>query len=328
MLRLTIVCSGVVALAAVGCGGGSQSRPSTDAGGRDGAADRAQPPKVDGASDGRDASAADARPDAATAQTYALTVTAVDTTFVTEDHFIAAVEMQLSGEPFAQAMGRDLSGYTRDYACQDASCSPSMYSDPTSTDGSSVIDLAGYSSAVESYEYSKQPMNNIAFESGAGTSLLFGPVLNPTGATGTDALALAQTWFTHMGSGSNAYAYVTAPGPSNPLGWAGLWPVLQPFSSWDPTIAPSNHAAICQLTSDDNPGLHAALYSDDYECDYTTLNLPNRDAQVKKTIGPGSSGWTDWKEALWTLNYLQVMHNVKEAAVETVSSATMDQVGV
>ena len=69
-------------------------------------------------------------------------------------------------------------------------------------------------------------------------------------------------------------------------------------------------------------------YSDDYECDYTTLNLPNRDAQVTKTIGPGASGWTDWKEALWTLNYLQVMHNVKEAAVETVADSGLAEVGV
>ncbi len=30
------------------------------------------------------------------------------------------------------------------------------------------------------------------------------------------------------------------------------------------------------------------------------------------TIGPGASGWVDWKEALWTLNYLQVMHNFRE----------------
>ena len=49
---------------------------------------------------------------------------------------------------------------------------------------------------------------------------------------------------------------------------------------------------------------------------------------MTKTIGPGASGWTDWKEALWTLNYLQVMHNVKEAAVETVADAVLDQVGI
>ena len=185
-----------------GCGGGGGGKAPSD-GGRDGSSDHpVVPPGLDGgrtdaALDGPDGSSP--RP-----QTYALTVTAVDTTFDTEDHFIAAVEMQLSGEPFAEAMGRDLSGYTRDYACQDAICSPSMYVDPASTDGGSVVDLAGYSSGIESYEYSKQPMNNIAFESGAGTSLLFGPVINPTGATGTDALVLAQTWFEHMASESNA----------------------------------------------------------------------------------------------------------------------------
>jgi hypothetical protein len=264
-----------------------------------------------------------------TAQRYALTVTAVDTTFVTEDHFIAAVEMQLAGEPFAESMGRDLGGYSRDYACQDAGCQASLYTDPTSTTGDSVIDLPGYGSAVESYEYSKQPMNNIAFESGAGTSLLFGPVLNPSGATGTDALALAGTWFTYMASRSNATGrFVQSVSAATPLGWPGLWPVLQPFASWNPAIAPTNNAGTCNLTSDDNRGLHAALFSDDYECDYTTLNLPNRDAQVTKKIGPGSSGWTDWKEALWTLNYLQIMHNVKEGSVASVSDTGLDQVGI
>jgi hypothetical protein len=317
MLRVTIVGLGMLGLAAIGCGGGSQ--------------------KLDAAFDGRaadDGGTADAAPgktDAATAQTYALTVTAVDTTFVTEDHFIAAVEMQLAGEPFAEAMGRDLGGYTRDYACPDAACQASLYADPSlSNPGDGMIDLPGYSSAVESYEYSKQPMNNLAFESGAGTSLLFGPVLNPTGATGADALALAGAWFAHMAGGSNAGGrYVQAIGPGTPLGWPGLWPVLQPFSSWNPAIAPTNQASgACLLTSDDNPGNHAALFSDDYECDSTTLNLPDRDGQVTKTIGPGASGWTDWKEALWTLNYLQVMHNVKEAPVESVADAVLDQVGI
>ena len=66
-------------------------------------------------------------------QTFALNVTSVDTTFATEDHFIASVEMQLSGEPFAQAMGRDLGGYSRDYSCQASVCSPSIYYDPDAT---------------------------------------------------------------------------------------------------------------------------------------------------------------------------------------------------
>jgi hypothetical protein len=268
-------------------------------------------------------------------QTFALDVTAVDTTFDTEDHFIASVEMQLSGEPFAEAMGRVLSGYSRDYACQASVCSPSIYYDPTSTatnvDGGPLgqIDLPGFSSAVESYEYSKQPMNNIAFESGAGTSLLFGSVINASGATGTSALQIAQTWFAHMAGASNATTRFVHPvdNQNNPLGWPGLWPTLQPFSSWQPDIQ-ATHAAGCTISSDDDPGARGALTCNDYECDYTTLHLPNRGTQVSFAIGPGSSGWVDWKEGLWTLNYLQVMHDVKEFPITSVSPLLLPNVGI
>src|ERR1700689_1486531 len=72
---------------------------------------------------------------ASTPPFYALTVSAVDTTFVTRDHFMAAVEMQISGEPFAEAMGRDLGGYSRDFVCQLSDCTPSIYYDPELNDG-------------------------------------------------------------------------------------------------------------------------------------------------------------------------------------------------
>lgn len=282
------------------------------------------------ASSGPDSSVPAATPmDAgADAQTFALYVSSVDTTFVTEDHFIASVEMQLSGEPLAQAMGRDLSGYSRAYFCADSVCQASLYTDPEG-DGGSAVDLPGFASAVESYEYSKQPMNNIAFESGAGTSLIFGSVLNPGGATGEAALQLAQNWFLHMATGSNATGrFVTSPDPvSNPLGWPGLWPTLQPFSSWNPMIEPTNVSG-CSLTSDDNVGSANALLSNEYECDYNSLHLPDRTAQVSSTIGPGSSGWVDWKEALWTLNYLQIMHDAFENPVATVAPGQLDEVGM
>jgi len=53
----------------------------------------------------------------------------------------------------------------------------------------------------------------------------------------------------------------------------------------------------------------------DYECDATTLHLPNRSAQIDPTITPGADGFSGWKYGLWTLNYLQVMHDSTEAAV-------------
>jgi len=282
------------------------------------------------------AAAAGGAPGHRPSQTLALVVTAVDPTFVTEDHFMASFEMQLSGEPLAETMGRDLRGYRRDYACQESLCQASLYEglgrhglrtagDPANPQR---IDLAGYSAAIESYEYSKQPMNNVAFESGAGTSLLFGPVLNPTGARGAAATASARRWFLHLAAGSSLGGGFLPPvGPDNPLGWKGLWPVLQPFSSWNPAIAPTSEAQ-CALSSDDNRGARGTLLARDYECDYTTLHLPHRETQVAKTIGPGPSGWTDWKEALWTLNYLQLMHNAKEGPVKKVPEAQLASVGV
>jgi hypothetical protein len=273
-------------------------------------------------------------PDAGNDDTaYALNVTAIDRRFDTRDHFIASVEMQLSGEPFAEAMGRDLGGFARDYSCQESVCSPSVYVDPMerAVDGGApepVIDLAGFSSGIESYEYSKQPMNNVAFESGAGTSLLFGPLSNPDGVTGAAALKLAQAFIGHVADETNVTSRVVVgePPDGSPLGWPGFWPTLQPFTSWDPAIRPTNESG-CSLSSDDNPTRFLALMSNLYECDYSTLNLPDRAAQVTRTIGPGASGWAAFKYALWTLNYLQVMHDVRGNIVERVIDELLDQVG-
>ena len=267
-------------------------------------------------------------------QTLQLAVTAVDTTFVTRDHFIASVEMQISGEPFAEAMGRDLGGYSRDFVCQLSACEPSVYYDPALNDGvaggpNGRIDLAGYASAVESYEYSKQPMNNLAFESGAGTSLAFGPVLNPAGATGADALSNLRAWVQHAAvqADTTARTVTTDVTPANPLGWPGFWPTLQPFTQWDPSIHASSASTGCTISSDDDPGASGALECDDYECDSTSLHLPDRASQVNLTIGPGASGWAGWKEALWTLNYLQVMHDTGETGVNTVPADQLALVG-
>jgi hypothetical protein len=272
-------------------------------------------------------------------QTFALNVTSRDTTFVTRDHFIAAVEMQISGEPFAQAMGRNLNGYSRDFVCQTGDCQPSIYYDPALNDGIAGgphgrTDLPGFASAVESYEYSKQPMNNITFESGAGTSLVFGPVINPAGATGAAALQILRGWVQEVAIEANTTARTVSAEvtPDNPTGWPGFWPTLQPFTQWDPTIQPSNDNAnyagtLCSISSDDDPGASGALDCDEYECDYSSLHLPNRTAQVNMTIGPGASGWAGWKEALWTLNYLQVMHDSNENPVNTVPADQLALVG-
>ncbi len=264
-----------------------------------------------------------APPPPSSVQTLRVDGKSVTTTFNTRDHMLAAVEMQLSGEPLAEAMGRDLKGYSRDHLPSN------LYFDPA-LNGTARIDLSGFSTAVESYEYSKQPMNELAFESGAGTSLAFAPLVNPASATGAGALALLRSYVQHVAASSNATSrFVSATATAtNPLGWPGFWPTTQPFESFDPTINPVNTIdLVCSISSDDDPGASGSLLSDDYECDYTSLHLPNREQQVQKTIGPGASGWAGWKDALWVLNYLQVMHDVNELGINTVPDGSLSMVG-
>src|ERR1700722_10737217 len=122
-------------------------------------------------------------------------------------------------------------------------------------------------------------MNNIAFEAGAGTSLAFGPVLNPTGVIGADALQGLRAWVQRIAVEANTTARSVSAEvtPANPLGWPGFWATLQPFTQWNPAIRPSNASTGCTISSDDYPGANGSLLCDDYECDYTTLHLPDRD---------------------------------------------------
>jgi hypothetical protein len=269
-------------------------------------------------------------PDAGKPVQVQITATVNSTRFVTREHFLAAAEMQISGEPFAENMGRQLSGYSRDHLPTD------IYFDSSPLSSGSWIDLVGFSTAVESYEYSKQPMNNVALESGAGTSLLFGPLVNPDAGAGNDALSRMATLVQHFASGSNAVgkwvfppntfpvndgggdlnAHGTGQPSENPLGWPGLWPTLHVFQSFDPTIQPTSDTSLsCSISSDDDPGASGSLGSADYECDYTTLHLLDRTNQADFSITPGADGFSAWKYGLWCLNYLQIMHDSTEAAV-------------
>ena len=252
-----------------------------------------------------------------------ISVSARDTRFVVREHMLAAMEMQLSGEPFAESMGRSLSGYSRNWR------PPNIYFDTSVGSFGPRVDLAGFSSAVESYEYSKQPMNNLAFESGAGLSLAYGLLLNPAGngAAGCPALRARVQQLGGESYGNVRFVHAEST-PTNPLGWPGIWPTLEPFESFDPTIdVTSSVSESCSITSDDDPGATGALISDDYECDATGLHLPDRAAQVQSAITPGASGFAGWKSALWTMNYLQIMHDVDENPVTQVPAAQLQQVG-
>jgi len=271
-----------------------------------------------------------------------ITATVGSTRFNVREHMLAAVEMQISGEPFAESMQRNLANYSRDVLPADT------YYDSSPLSSGPWIDLAGFSTGVESYEYSKQPMNFLGLESGAGTSLQDGPLVSPDGGSGLDATArmaaLVQR-FAQESHGLGRFIFPAGTFPANnpsgdvnpngagdaaenPLGWPGLWPTVHVFQSFDPAIAPTSDVALgCAVTSDDDPGASGALACADYECDASTLHLIDRAAQVDPTITPGADGFTTWKYGLWVLNYLQVMHDSTEAAVSTVADADLASVG-
>ena len=275
---------------------------------------------------GGDATPPDAPP-------VAVTITAsVDSTqFVTREAMLAAGEMQISGEPLAEAMGRDLAAYSRDLI------PPDIY---FATDQSEIfIDLAGFSTAVESYEYSKQPMNALAFELGAGTSLEYAPLVNGQLASYVQHFAAesnaAGKWVFAPGTfpTNNAFGDVNPNGiglpADNPLGWPGIWPTSHVFASFDPAIDPTSNVDLqCSIASDDNPSeMGGLLISADYECSATTLHLRDRATQIDPTITPGADGFSGWKYGLWTINYLQVMHDLNNLAVDSVPDDQLASVG-
>jgi hypothetical protein len=253
--------------------------------------------------------------------------------FLTADHMLASIEMQLSGEPFAELLGRDLGGYDR------FSSTPDVYLDPET--GKPAQDLLGFATAVESYEYSKQAMNNVSFEAGAGLSLQFGPLLNPSSVEGDSAYGLLGPRLQYFARASRASGakigkdFVVDPppanDPNNAYGWPGFWPVYAEFRSFDPSIKPSvgadKQCSLAGAIDEPTPPGTTMLYVGDYECDATTLNLPDREAQVDKVIEVDALGLSAWKQTLWAINYWGSFHDVDQHPIIKVAGSSLAQVG-
>jgi hypothetical protein len=260
----------------------------------------------------------------------------VDTHFRVLAHMRASIEMQLSGEPFAQLLNYNLNNFTRSSSVTD------RYKDPTTN--RNVNDPLGYVLAIETYEYSKQPMNNLSFESGAGLSLMYGPVLNPGQLSGAQGFTLLANRFQRFaaeayatGDGTSPSLVVSPPPSNNPLnyyGWPGLWPVMAEFSSFDPTVHPMpGSVQACTLGGSLGYGTgfprRTPLVAN-YECDYNSLNLPNRTAQVMTTLETGALGYVAWKQALWAINYWQTLHDTAiptSHGITTVAPSDLPMVG-
>jgi hypothetical protein len=259
----------------------------------------------------------------------ALRITSVKTRAQVAELMAAAIQMQVAGEPLAEAMGRDLAGFDR-YALP-----ADRYTDPETK--KEEADLVGYSTAVESYEYSKFAMNSLSFESGAGLSLMYGPLLNPSGQGGAAALGLLRDRVQKLALASRAGADENGPwvkvppprdNPMNLLGFPGLAPQFAEFRSFDPTINPSgNVAAKCSLEGGYGASAGTTQTVGDYECGYNTLHLASRDTQVERVLSPDALGLSTWKQALWTINYLEIVHDTEGGQFNQVAEADLGKVG-
>jgi hypothetical protein len=267
-------------------------------------------------------------PSAPTRPTF-FTAQLADTRFRVADHFLASIEMQISGEPFAQLLGRNLAGYDRFNKI------PNLYVDPAT--GAQTIDPMSFSMAIESYEYSKQPMNNTSFESGAGLSLAFGPLVNPTQAGGDAAFVLLRDRLQHLAEqsgtgGAPGTNWVIAPAPTNNpfnvYGWPGYWPVFAEFKSFDPAISPTGGATRgCSFVGGYAAMVQGIQFVGDYECGYNSLNLPSRETQVEKVLEPAALGFAMWKQGLWVINYWQSVHDSAGNVITQVADADVPSIG-
>ncbi len=268
-------------------------------------------------------------------KTY-FTATLADTRFYVADHMLASIEMQISGEPFAQLLGRNLAGYDRFNRTTD------LYTDPAT--GVPVVDPLGYVTGIESYEYSKQPMNNLSFESGAGLSMEFGPLQNPAAVPDNAACDFASPAFVNLlarlqqfsdeshAGGPPMKGFVVSPAPqNNPLnvyGWPGFWPVFAEYRSFDPAIAPAAGATRgCNFVGGYLAAAQGAQVVGDYECGYNSLNLTPRDQHVDKTLDPAAMGFALWKQGLWVINYWQTLHDLAGNPISHIADADLAQVG-
>ncbi|HEY1694971.1 MAG TPA: hypothetical protein VGG39_22540 [Polyangiaceae bacterium] len=245
-----------------------------------------------------------------------------------ESLMFAAGEMQISGEPFASGFaGRNLGDYDRNYVPPDQYILDLGGDDPIP-----VTDLFGFSTAVESYEYSKYYMNMVIQESTAGVSLANGPVVAQLpGAAPLDRLrARMQDLLSNAGTDIGGYATLPAPvnNDQNYLGFPGQWPAFLPFADWDPTMNPTLAVVQSCTYQGGYGGLGFGTSIDPlYECAYNTVHLADRESQVDKVVTPGLLGYATWKQAIWAIDFAGRIHDTCNNQVNTVTADQLPLVG-
>ena len=243
----------------------------------------------------------------------------------TEQLMFAAGEMQISGEPFAEFFGgRNLNNYDRTLIPPDEYVIP----------GAETVmlkDLFGFSTAVESYEYSKYYMNMVVQETGAGISLANGPVVTSetAGAAPQDRL-VARVDHLLQAVGNDIAGYSTLPppvgNPRNVLGFGGLTPSFAPYKGFDPAMMPTQQEiATCNAAGGYGGIPTVGQEVPEYECEYNELNLP--DSQLDHVLVPSVLGFAQWKQALWSIDFAGRLHDSGSNPVNAVAPADMALVG-
>jgi hypothetical protein len=254
----------------------------------------------------------------------------------------AAGEMQIGGEPFASRFaGRNLADYDRTYLPTDQYIVGLGGDEPQP-----ITDLFGYSTAVESYEYSKYHMNMIAQQTSAGLSLANGPVVgSEAGATRLDKLKkLAARMLTAAGTDVAGYAILPPPqnNTQNYLGFNGLWPNFAPFKSFDTAGLKPHHEVVRSCTFQGGYGGIPTIGETvpEYECAYNSLHLGStsgadpgidlvaRAAAVESVLVPAVLGLATWKEALWGIDFTGRLHDATSNPVNAVAPDDMARVGI
>ncbi len=194
-----------------------------------------------------------------------------------------------------------------------------------------VLDLFGFSTAVESYEYSKYYVNMVVEETTAGVSLANGPIV--AGEPGATPLTQLQARMADIltSAGTAAAGFATLPAPVdntlNYLGWPGLWPSFAPFEDFDPTMAPTPQITFGCVFSGGYQTLTIGSTSPAYECNYNTTHLTNPITQVNRVLSPVTTGFATWKEALWSIDFAGRIHDLAGNQVNAVPPGQLGLVG-
>jgi hypothetical protein len=255
----------------------------------------------------------------------------VSTRAYVQELMFASGEMQTSGEPFAEFFaGRNLADYDRTYL------PPDMYilnNGSATLSPQPVKDLFGFSTAVESYEYSKMYMNMLLEETTSGISLAYGPVTAQE-PEATPLQQLQQRAQELLGAaGTDVQSYATLPPPidntGNYLGFAGLWPEFAPYADFDPSMNPAQTVTKSCSFQGGYGGLSTiGEISPEYECDYNTTHLPNPAVQEDRVLVPAALGYTVWKEALWGIDFAGRVHDSAGNQINSVAPSDVVNIGV